>query len=412
MIIKRHIKASSLMNAVFICLIISIFCGCLVLIAHYQNLLNQKLYLQEDLIGRNNGAFNYYLNNTDALDIGDIKELDVFDDGIKSFVEKKSWGFYEILISKTIFSKDTLTKIALIGRTSDSKNPIAIFVTNYDKPLKLSGTAKISGLMKIPYGKTEQAYLNGSIGNAIQIIGQQLKSESTLPKLDNTIVSDSYNYETVLLENIKDGSLINNFDKETIILNLDGVDVLNDIVCKGNIIIKSNSRLAINETATLNDILIVAPEVIFNTGFRGNVQVIAEKVVKLEDNVHLKYPSSIYVKNDLDSVTVTINKNCILVGGIVIEGTTYIGSLKRKLIIDKEAKVVGTIYNFGQTQMQGELIGTIFTDRFFLKTESSNYENVIFNGTINRDSLPKDFIELPLFEGHGKTSSHAIIKEF
>ena len=63
-------------------------------------------------------------------------------------------------------------------------------------------------------------------------------------------------------------------------------------------------------------------------------------------------------------------------------------------------------------QLKGNVIGTVFTDRFFLETEASSYENVILNGFINLDSLPDNFIGLPLFNNPNNISEYAVIKEF
>lgn len=391
---------------------ISVLCGCLVLISQYQNLLNKKLLLQEELIDRNNSAFNKYLNNLRLLDYEKTEEIDLFEDGILSYISKKNWGFYDVLISKTVFQKDTLYKIALIGKISDEQNPLALYVTDYGKALKLSGKVEISGQMKVPVGRTEQAYVNGPTGNSIQIEGQQQISEDRLPKIDQSIDIDISKYRQIQLEQVKNNSIINNFDKETIVLNINGVSNLNNITCKGNIIITSNTTLTISNSANLNDVLIIAPEIVLQSGFNGNVQVIANKVVEIEEDVNLRYPSSIYIKNDIDSVSIKIKKNSTLIGGIVIDGDTYTGSLKRKLIIEENAKVIGTLYNYGRTQLKGNIIGSLYSDRMFLKTNSSDYENVILNATINRDDLPKDFVEIPLFKNITNQYNYGIIKEF
>jgi hypothetical protein len=410
MIHKSQIKASSLMNAILVCLVISIFCGCLVLISHYQNLINKKLYLQEEIINRNNSVFTEYLSKLETVDYDKTQETDLFSDGILSYVTKKNWGFYDVLVSKTIFRNDTLSKISLVGKRSDKSKPIALFVTDYDKPIKFSGNIEITGNIHIPNGHTEQAYINGIKGNTIQIKGQQLPSDSKLPKIDKNISIDWSVYKTLSLKVLKSDTLINTFDKETIVLNLSDISTLKNIICKGNIIIASNTSLTITNTSILNDVLIIAPKIVFQSGFKGNVQVIAKELVEIEEEVRLEYPSSIYIKNDTDSVSVKIHKKSILMGGIVIDGDTYQGSLNRKLIIDENARVIGTIYNYGKTQLQGEVIGTMYTDRLFLETSSSDYENVMLNVTINRDSLPKMFLELPLFKSN--TNTYEIIKKF
>ena len=46
-----------------------------------------------------------------------------------SYLEKKNWGFYDIIISKTIFKKDTISKTAMIGKVNikeDNYKPILL----------------------------------------------------------------------------------------------------------------------------------------------------------------------------------------------------------------------------------------------------------------------------------------------
>ncbi len=383
------------------------------MISSYQNILNSKFYFQEDLLNRNESSFNYFINNLESFPFDEIQEIDVFQDGILSYGQKKNWGFYEILICKTIFKKDTISKIALIGEKNSNQNNLALYVTNYDNLLKLSGNSEVFGQLKVPNGHTEQAYINGQVGNSIKIIGVQSRSDDKLPKIDKNISITTSNYSPILLNHTKNESIINNgFDKETKIIDLTGITRLRDVALRGNIIITSNSTLEIDSSAKLNDILILAPKVIVTSGFKGNIQIVAKELVDIEQDVSLLYPSSIYIKNDIDSVHVAIKNNSKIIGGIVIDGDTYKGSLKRELVIDEKATVIGNVYCYGKTQLLGKIIGNIYTDRFFLKTESLDYENVILNGSINKDSLPKNFIGLPLFKHNLGTKKYAIIKKY
>ncbi|MFI0429543.1 hypothetical protein [Mariniflexile sp. HMF6888] len=408
-----NIKASSLINAIFICLTISIFCGCLVLISHYQNILNYQLYEQENLIYRNDSAFNYLINNTGSIPYDKNQTIDVFEDGTLSFIEKKTWGFYDVLVCKTIFRNDTISKTALVGQITNTKNGLALYMTNYDKPLKLSGNSKILGQIKIPNGHTEQAYINGTKGNAIVLKGEQLKSGDILPKIEKSISIDVAKYIPVTFNNF-DGNpiIINDFDEITKSIDLSGTKELSNITCKGNIVLISNNELKIANTAKLTDVIISAPTVHIMSGFRGNIQIIAKDSVSIDEHVSLLYPSSIYIKNDNGTASITINDHATIAGGIVIDGDTYAGALNRSLTIHEKATVIGNVYCYGKTQLEGKVLGSIYTDKFFLKTKSSNYENVILNGTINKDSLPEDFVELPLFKNNFNERKYAVIKKF
>ncbi len=382
------------------------------MISHYQNVLNDKLEMSNHLISRNNSAFNYYINNLETLVFNEVASVDVFDDGIDSYAEKKNWGFYDILVIKTVFKNDTISKITLIGEKENSSDDLVLYATDYDKPLKLSGKTRIYGTQKVPNGKTEQAYINNQIGNDVVIKGAQRQSEDKLPKIDKVIKINIGSYDVISLGEVEDGVIINSFEKETKVIDLNGVGNLSNVTCKGNLILASKNPIEIEATARLNDVLLMAPKVTIDSGFKGNVQIIAEEEVVINEKASLMYPSSIYIKNDIDSVFVNIKKDAKLAGGVVIDGNTYKGALKRKLIIGKDATVIGNIYCYGRTQVEGEIIGSIHTDRFFLKTKSSSYENVILNAIINRDSLPKAFVGLPLFGNKGNKREYVSIKTF
>ncbi|WP_308993681.1 hypothetical protein QLS71_007895 [Mariniflexile litorale] len=375
--------------------------------------MNNQLYEQENLIYRNDSAFNYLLNNAESIQYNQFQEIDIFEDGTSSYIQKKNWGFYDVLVCKTNFRNDTISKIVLVGQLTNSKNSLALYVTNYDKPLKLSGKTNISGQIKIPNGLTELAYINGNKGNTIVLKGEQSKSGDILPKIEKNIFIDISKYTPITLDTFDENPvIINSFDETTRVINLSDMKELSNITCKGNIVLSSNNELKITNTAKLTDVIVSAPTVHIMPGFKGNIQIIAKDSVNIEEHVSLLYPSSIYIKNDNGKASIIINDYSTIAGGIVIDGDTYAGVLNRSLIIHEKATVIGNVYCYGRTQLEGKVIGSICTDKFFLKTKSSNYENVILNGTINRDSLPKDFVELPLFINNFNERKYAVIKKF
>lgn len=408
---KQNLKASSLTNAIFLCLMISIFCGCLVLIAHYQNMLNQKLEIEENLINNNTSCFHYFLSNIDKLEPNKSVQIDIFEDGILSFGLKKSWGFYDVLICKTVFKKDSAFSIALVGKNQDLKNRLALFVTDYNKPLKVSGNNNFIGDLKVPYGRVEQGYIGDFNNKLVSVIGDQKQSEKQIPKINKDLNLIDLNFKTLPISFYQDSVIFNSFKNETIKIDLTDINQLGDTKIKGNFILSSKKAIKISNTTQLEDVLIIAPKVVIKSGFKGNIQIIADQNVVIEENVNLKYPSSVYLKNDTNESIVTIGKKSKIAGGIVLTGNTLKGALKRKLIIQESAKIIGDVYCYGATQLQGEVIGTLYADKMFLKTETSDYENVIVNGNVNRDSLPKKFIRLPLFNTINKTSNYSVIKK-
>lgn len=404
------LKASSLGNAIFVCLIISIFAGCLVLMSHYHNLLNQRINFREKLVNVNNASFKYYLKNLSDLQYNQTFDADIFEEDITTLIHKTKWGFYDILKCKTIFKQDTITKTALVGQQSNSKFT-ALYVTDYDKKLKLSGETQIMGKIKVPKGDLDEIFINGKLGNNTKIKAKKLNSDNKLPSVKTSLQVAINDFEVLPLSYYNSGFIINDFDSETKVIDVSEINYLSNIFIKGNIILYSTGAITVSNTTILNDVVLITKSVILEKGFSGNLQIIAKNEVKVKENVQLKYPSSIYIKNDLQPVKVTIDSLSTIAGGIVIDGTTYNNSKQRQLIVEPSSKVYGTVYCYGKTQLQGEIIGQLYTDRFFLKTQSSEYENVILNGIINGDSLPKNFVR-PIIFNTDYNNTYEVIKEF
>ncbi len=406
---KFYLKSSSLSNTIFICVIISVLCGCLVLISHYQNLLIDRLEFNEALVNTNNASFNYFLANYNKLN-NETNDLDIFNNGITTIGSKKKWGFYDILVSKTVFKNDTIIKSALLGKSSNPMNRLALYVTDYDKSLKLSGKSVIKGDVKVPKGNIERGQINNKTKTSININGERMKSEDAIPKIENALDFDLFSSEMLTLEYFDNNPIFNDFGKQSLIIDVSGNASIENLDLKGNIILFSRNPLKIGSSNTIEDILVVAPTLVIASGFVGNMQIISKENVEVDTNVLLKYPSCIYVENDIDSVTVTVKENAKIAGGIVVNGNTYNGALKRRLIIEPKAQITGDVYCYGKTQLEGEITGTIYTDRFVLKTKSSEYENVIQNCNINRDSLPENFVRLSLFNNQDAT--YEVVKTF
>lgn len=406
---KYYLKSSSLSNTIFICIIISIFCGCLVLISHYQNLLIDKLEFNDELINNSNSSFNYFLANYSKSD-NETLSIDIFESGITTTGSIKKWGFFDILSTTTVFKNDTIFKSSLIGSTTNKNDNLALYVTNYDKPIKASGESVISGTIKIPNGKIERGYIDNKIKNNLTINGNQLESEDKIPKIEKVFDYNLFESEKVFLGDFDSSSIFNNFNEKTMVIDVSSDGYIDNLSLKGNIILFSTTDLVIGKNNTIEDVLIIAPSITIEDYFTGNMQIVAKQTVEVNENVQLKYPSSIYIENDIDSVKATIKSHSKIAGGIVINGNTYNGSLKRQLILEPDSEIIGDVYCFGRTMLQGEIKGTIYTDRFFLKTKSSEYENMIQNCKIYRDSLPKHFVRLPLF--NTENSNYEIIKEF
>lgn len=394
-----YFKASSLTNAIFLCLMISVFCGCLVLVSHYQNVINTRFLNQENLIRNNESAFNYFLNHVDELEDKKYLEVDLFDNGEPAKAEVLNWGLYKILNVTNYIGQDSMVHSALIGKSLDISRKLALYTTDYDRALRLSGKTEIYGDSEIPNARFENYYINGQEGNSIKTLGKLSKSKKVFPRLDLNIDLEPVDKKlSVLTSDMFKSGAVNSFSKTTLSIDISSISKLQNLKLTGNYILRSQNKISVASSCSLVDVILIAPEVTIEKGFSGSLQIFSKTEVFMEEDVELLYPSSIFVRNDRDSARVTLSQNSKLFGGLVINGRDFEALNKRLLYLDKGSHVVGTVYNFGKTQLQGKITGSIFSDKFFLKTSSSTYENVILNGIVNRVKLPKNFLTMPSFE--------------
>ena len=409
--LKSRVKASSLINAIFVCLLVSILCGSLVLLSSYQQILGEKLSMGNKLIADNNSAFNLLLSSMDKIPYNTQQNIEGFRNETKSIGIKKKWGGYDILVSKTYHRLDTITKTALVGKRDMEFNTTALYLANYATPLKISGKTVLIGDIKVPGGTVENAFIDATHQGHV-LRGKKDKSDRGLPDIKK--VELDYNlldFEEIDFNDvIRQKEIVRGFDKKTLLVRLNDIEQISSLTFKGNVMIESSNKILIAEDVNLKDVIIKAPEVIFKSGFQGNVQVLAEKKVILEKNTKLLYPSVIMASNNLDSVSVVLKKESLFIGDIIVTGSNIYDAKKRSIVLEEDAKLVGRLFCTGYTELKGKVYGRVFTNWFNLKTQTSVYENVLHNSEINLDSLPKEMVQIPLFDFNQEKNSVVVKK--
>ena len=406
------LKSAAMAYALVICVILGLFLGMLIMLQSNERLLQQKQQLAIELVNTNASATAFYLSNNKIHDSEASSPKDILDNGMFSLAKLKYWGYYKIGIVRSFFKNDTITKAMVIGEKNNMIRP-ALYLTDYDKPLNMVGKATIDGDVAIPRsGMRRGNIFNNEPRSSYMLRGERTTSTRKLPEIKETIyfeeVSDIKPLESLLPEK----KIERAFTEETLMLTYEK-KIVSNFHLKGNIILKSNDTLIIKNNNVLTDIMIQAPTVIFETNFSGTLQVFASQGIFLENKVTLKYPSSLFISRDSGTLTeINIGEESTVIGGVVLTGDQYRFSLQRLLTIAPNAKVVGDVYCFGKTQLEGSVTGSLYTDRFYLKTASAIYENYIYNGTINSTMLPEYFIRIPLLDnGDENRMTYEIIKE-
>lgn len=404
------IKAGSLYYAIMICVLVGICCASIMLISHYSRMHALILQTHMEILNTNNSAMNYFLGKVDRLEISDEK-VDLFENGIVSEGNVAHWGFYKILEVRSVFKNDTITGYGLLGKKNDLES--ALYLVDNDKPLQMVGKAKIKGDVYLPKKGIKKGYITSqSFSSSTFLEGNKLRSGNKLPNINNVFLGqDTVGLERKQVSELKNGQVLyNSFGSETLHVLVDTPFLANQTIF-GNVIISSMDSLFIRENNRLEDVLIVAPIVIFEKGFTGSLQVAGTEKVELQEDVILKYPSGVYMAGEnAGKRSVILNEDSKLLGSIVVSDTKSSKQGTSLVVINKDSELIGQLYCNGSTQLSGSVIGSLSTDNFFLKTKASTYENYIKDGIIDLKSLTKDFIGISLQNHKDANDVYGIIK--
>ena len=362
--------------------------------------------LQEELYIQNQSVLNFALGNkTIAAEI----EKDE-NSGIEGSYETKPYGLLSLVLTKSYISNDTVSSVHFVGARNLDKN--AIYLTNLSKSLYYSGKVKLIGNNQLPSPFIETSYINNNL-NQLVVKGENTISETFLPEInaDFKKIFQGIKSEKIKLSDVerpKDSLYYNSFFNATKEISVKST--LGNSIFKGNFILRSEDSIRIKKNTVLEDVILIAPKVTFEEGFKGTVQVFATKGIELEEKVTLNYPSVICVYNESNEESkIKIKKGCHITGAVVLFGNTNDLIGKNTIEVDEDGLLYGDLYCSGKLMLKSNVYGSVYTNRFFLKTSSSSYENMISDIEINTVKRPDYFISIPLF--NTKKTTYGVIKK-
>lgn len=401
------IKASSLLNTVYVCLIVAVFCGVLIFIAQSNSIIFSSIEESNNLIYRNKYDVSLYFAQYE------VESSPFNEKGITTEFEEFPWGFFRILNSKTYGkSRDTITRSVFFNfRRKSERNLTALYLKDNGEPLKYSGTVSIDGDLYIPKSKLKPKYITNTKNKLIQN-GSRYSSKNSLPRLETNFEFNFYegNKKTFSIDEvIAMGRLVNSYDSPTIYVNIDREIVLKNLFLKGNIIIYSTAPVTLDATLELTDIILKAPKIIVNKYFEGAVQLESEKLIEIKEGARLIFPSGIFVSTKSDSTEVILGKNAVLEGMLVVQGEKQKNTKKRSVLIKENGNLFGDLYCKGNLELLGNVTGSVYVNSLSTAIDASTSSNLLFNTKIDAININKIYPRLTFFEN--TENSIDIIKE-
>lgn len=417
----KKVDGGALYYAIFISFLISILSGLLILYTYIHNSYIDRQIIQEQVFSNVKSGVNLILKNPNLLTYGTAKDIKLFGNEYDLVnLRKEHWGAYDLLYSNSERNSYKASKIALIGDHLGKKEDIALYLTDRKKYLSISGKTLLKGTCYLPKLGIKRAYIEGQgYQNRELVFGRILQSEAKLPDLNTdkikyleTLVTKQFSKEDSLVElssTLTTDLISNSYNNKPLILYSDQLTSLFGVRLEGNIILKFDQEITIQENCHLKDVIIIAPSVIVSDGYKGTLQILATERITVGKACKFRYPSFLgVIKNKEDkNAAIVIGENTTIAGGVLLYATMSNIKNPFKMKIRESAKVYGMIYCNGFIEHKGNIYGSLYCEGFTLKTAASLYENHLLNTTVNYEKLPDDFVGINLVE---KPINEQIIK--
>ena len=374
----KKIRGSALQFTVIISVVIFIILGTFLLLAFTYSKLNDRtsnvirnIYKAQDIIVK-------YSNN--RLDTNQKEEK----------IEKTYWGGFEKVVSKSGEGIDSFLRAALLG-TEISRELPRLYLADQNIPLVLAGRTKIAGDIFVPGKFVKPGSVAGEYFQGTKLVhGQVFKSQKDLPELEGgwlNYIDSIFSKKSIVQANIKEENVQNSFLQNELIL-VDNSGVL-DYNLKGNVVLFSSKPILIKRSASIDQILIVAPKIKTESGFVGSFHAITN-IFESDTDCHFEYPSSVTtLKEDSENFnSIVIKAGTRFEGNLISLNPSNISNNSEGILINEDSEVLGFIYCEGDIEFYGKIRGSIYANKVLTEKKGSKYLNHLFSCTITDENLP------------------------
>lgn len=413
------LRGGALLYVVFISVVITIMSSMVIMASHLNTLNTDVSILKFNILTNIKSGITLILSKPEFAPYNQTVSIDLFEDGNSIVnVNRKQWGFLEILniSSKAVHLK--YQRSLLIGDDLFEEKPKALVLADHENYLTLCGNTKLVGNCQLPHLGLRKAFIEGkgfcgrepdtsliSVSNSVlPKINQKLMDNNIallnqrLAPSDSVVQFSSFRYED---------TIYNSFQNKTLYVILSENEILRDKIVIGNVVFLSKYPVMVESSFYSKGAIVYGTKITFKKNFESEIQVFASDTIILESYCKFEYPSLLAVLNEStegsENAFLNIGVGCEVYGALILCARKKKENNRSLLKIDSEAKVFGQVYSSELLEHKGEIIGSVWCDKFILHTPSSIYENHLLDATINIKDLSKYFTGVNLFgDSHKK----------
>lgn len=388
----KKVPASALGYAISFLLLIALICTGVLAFTSVNKRLEHFYLTKEHLIFDNVFALQLGANLTE-----NSKTL-VHVSGDTSTLIKKKWGVFEVISAKTFHHQLSVESTALIGRETSHELPV-LYIPENNQSLKLAGDALVEGKIAISERGVDRAYIAGRPYSRKTLIdGSIEKSDRFLPALGSNF--ETLNPELLIqgakeLTDLPEDSSFSFYEDTRLYTNLDAITLTGKL--SGNLIIRSFTKITVTSQSQLNHLILIAPSIVFEKNTKATVQALATKEITCEADVFLGYPSVCALLETVPEIDggvhqIVLGEDSKVLGGILLHSKEPNFRKPLRLRMDVGSVVGGMVYNVGETEIKGSVLGYCYTNALVLRYGGGENSNHLLDCTLSSKQLPEDFI--------------------
>lgn len=387
----RHIVPSSALGyAIAFLMLVGLFTSGVLFLASTHKRIETHFTGQEYLLFNNHSGLLF------GAQVNDPGSYTLYHpSGDTSIIQVKPWGFMKSTVVSTFNKHRRVRREALTMQDTDASHP-CLYMPNQKRKIALAGETRLEGNVYASERSLTRANINRKPLKSEKLIyGKLIESERHLPPLHKGIIENDLSSlfgNVTQLEALPEDSSFSFSNKTSLYRQNEAMHIAQKV--SGNLVLQSSDEIFIKSDAELEHVILLAPSVIFERGFQGKVQVIANRMIVCEEDVKLDYPSALLLHETGipgQQSRITLMENSRVLGGILL--TSKKPDFRNPMFLEVlDATVGGLIYNQGETEFRGELIGSLYTNKLVAHASGGVHGGHLVDARLSSEQLPAEFI--------------------
>lgn len=396
----KKIEAGAIQYVLVVSIIIMIVLFAFISLVFLQNRIRLKSEVYKETVHASYVGFDYLSQK--QLPYNTPTEVQFSElDGEKTSITKKHWGVFDLAIVRSTLKNETFQKIALLGNQKEERK--ALYLQNNNQPLVVVGNTKITGDVILPQKGITTGNISGVAYYGNELVYGNIKTNSgQLPAIHNLDyiiqITQEYPLDEVQMFDLKEGiKLRNSFEEKTLGFETEAPLDLRNMSLEGNIVLMSRSQIRVFRSAVLEDVILIAPKVILESGVKGSCQIFAEEKIWIKEGVELSYPSGLTLidsntlKGKNKEINIEIDKRAQIKGVVLYYNKNKESDYTTQVTVKEGAKVTGEVYCNKNFELGGSVDGFVYTSNFIANQAGGIYMNHLYNGQINAKAISEHY---------------------